>query len=192
MSQLTIVLDIVVAILLAATIAYAVVLNRKLATLRNTKQEMETLINRLIDSTAQAEKGLSELKSAAGDAGRNLEAQVNKAQGLSDDLGFMVDKANSLADRLETQITQARHSLRSNDELPAKSTAKASRARDGGIPDAQAKRSKSAADRAYAGPSKTKSASDGAQAAAGEGDTSLDDNLPPANAKLLRALRGVR
>lgn len=187
MSQLSIALDIVVAVLLVATIAYATVLNRKLAVLRNTKQEMETLINRLIENTEQAERGLAQLKAAAGDTGSALERKVEEAKGLSDDLGFMVDKANALADRLETQIGKARETVKSV-ETPSQNAAREASDAGGGT----AGRSKQAKAKprvaAHAG---RKPASHAVQSDGEEGRNGFDE-LPPANAKLLRALRGVR
>ena len=44
MNALSVATDVVIALLLVATIIYASVLNRKLTTLRNTKQEMEALV----------------------------------------------------------------------------------------------------------------------------------------------------
>jgi len=108
MSFLSLALDIVIAALLIATIVYASVLNRKLATLRNTKQEMEALATRLVDSTERAEKALSELKAAASEDGGNLEKNVSAARGLVDDLRFLVDKGTALADRLTGEIGKAR------------------------------------------------------------------------------------
>lgn len=166
-------LDVVVALLLAATIIYAAVLNRKLATLRNTKHEMENLVNRLVESTGQAETALAELKAAASESGQRLDIQVKQAQDLSNDLNFLVEKATGLADRLEGQIGQARAAAR-----PGGEGAQAA-ANTGKSADTPASGRKPAA------------ASGGRSAAAGASRTAVEDE-PPANAKLLRALRGVR
>jgi chromosome segregation ATPase len=172
MTGFAIALDVVVALLLAATIVYASVLNRKLATLRNTKQEMEALVNRLVESTSKAEGALSELKAAANESGQRLETQVMQARELSDDMNFLVEKATSLADRLEGQIGQARAATRPANEggQTAKGPAK--------------KASEPAAGR--------KQAASGGSSLAARGSRGDVEDEPPANASLLRALRGVR
>lgn len=173
MTVFAIVLDVVVALLLTATIIYAYVLNRKLATLRNTKQEMEGLVNRLVESTGQAETALAELKAAANESGQRLDTQVKQAQDLGNDLNFLVEKATGLADRLESQIGQARAATRSGGE-GAQAAATAGKAAD--VP---------------ASGRKAAASSGGKPAAASASRNAVEDE-PPANAKLLRALRGVR
>jgi hypothetical protein len=108
MAEVSVLLDVLIAGLLAATIFYAVVLNRKLGELRNNKAEMEAMVNRLVQTTERAEHGLAELKAAAHDKGEELSHKVAEAKALSDDLGFLVDKGGSLADRMERQIGAAR------------------------------------------------------------------------------------
>ncbi|MDZ7714119.1 MAG: DUF6468 domain-containing protein [Rhodovibrio sp.] len=108
MAQVSVLLDVLIAGLLAATIFYAVLLNRKLGELRNNKAEMEAMVNRLVQTTERAEHGLAELKAAAHDKGEELSQKVSDAKALSDDLGFLVDKGTSLADRMERQIGAAR------------------------------------------------------------------------------------
>lgn len=212
MSHISIALDIVVAALLIATIVYASVLNSKLATLRNTKQEMEALVNSLVDSTDQAQRGLSELKAAAGESGQSLDQRVREARALADDLGFLVDRAGGLADRLETQIGKARAAARIGEngsseagEPEAKGRAKTARGRrelaqksgkNGGklravsaaaaVEDGEADQAEAPERRPAAG------APAGAPAGAGSGANGTDEAAPPANAKLLRALRGLR
>lgn len=100
--------DAVVAVLLVATIAYAVVLNRKLAALRGTKAELETVASRLIESTEKAEGGIESLKDHALDSGETLQQKVDSAQGLVDDLQFLIEKGNGLAGRLDDLVGAAR------------------------------------------------------------------------------------
>lgn len=173
MGQLSILLDLVVATLLIATIVYASVLNRKLAALRNNKQEMEAMVNRLVQTTEQAEHGLADLKAAAGEKGEELDKRVKDATALVDDLGFLVDKGNSLADRLERQIGQARGTVAaaaSGKPVPAETKTEE--------PPAESRKS---AERAPAS---------GKAESAGKSRTTKSSS--PQNAKLLKALRGVR
>jgi hypothetical protein len=105
---LTTVLDAVVAALLVATIVYAMLLSRRLAALRDDKQQLEALIRSLDQSAQRAEAGIASLKLAADRIGQELQQQVDRGQGLRTDLGYMIEMAGGLADRLETTIRATR------------------------------------------------------------------------------------
>lgn len=110
----SLIFDGVLAALLMATIAYAVVLNRKLTELRQSRGEMERLIGEFAEATQQAEQGVGALRERAEDAQNVLDRRVAAAEGrleearkLADDLAFMIDKGGKLADRLEKGVTGA-------------------------------------------------------------------------------------
>jgi len=173
MSYLSLIIDLVVAGLLVATIVYASVLNRKLATLRSSKQEMESLAGRLVESTQHAERALADLKSAANETGDQLERRVGEARNLVDDLRFLVDKGSGLADRLASDIDKSRQSGRGKTETESKK----------GQGQGQA-----------AGRQKTGAA--GGNATSGDGKSERrwdeDDANADADPQLLKALRQVR
>ncbi len=99
--ELKIAFDAGVAVLLLATIAFAVILNRKLTALRDAKDEMQALAARLIESTDQAGSRLETLKSYAQDSGAALGRQIQEARGLTDELAFMIERGSHLAIRIE-------------------------------------------------------------------------------------------
>lgn len=103
------VLDVVVALLLAATIGYAVVLNRRLTALRQNRDELAKLIANFNEATVRAESSIPKLRKAADDAGQGLLDRVEKAQTLRDDLAFMIERADSMANRLESSVRVARN-----------------------------------------------------------------------------------
>lgn len=103
-----VVLDVIIAVLLVATIVYAVVLNRKLAALRNAKAELEKLAAHFAESTAKAESGIQNLKAHASESGASLDHMTTRAAGLAGDLSYLVEKGTSLANRLEEAIESAR------------------------------------------------------------------------------------
>jgi hypothetical protein len=107
--------DLVVAILLVVTIVYAAMLNRRLAALRSDKTELQMLIPSLGTASHSAEAAVAALKSANQEFGRQLETKVTRAQGLRDDLSYMIERGNTLADRLE-------NALRAHRDLPAAET----------------------------------------------------------------------
>lgn len=97
-------LDIAFAILLVITIGYAIVLNRKLGTLRQHKEELERLAVTFSQSTARADDSIQRLKKTTDE----LQNGINKAQGLRDDLAFLIDRGSLTADRLEEGVRGSR------------------------------------------------------------------------------------
>jgi hypothetical protein len=84
-------LDVVIVLLLVPTIVYAVMLNRKLETLRRNREDLAKMIGAFQEATARA---------------------MEKAQTLRDDLAFMTERADSMANRLEAQLREARGAAR--------------------------------------------------------------------------------
>lgn len=105
-------LDVIIIVLLAATIVYAVILNSRLAQLRDNRDDLARLVAAFNDATARAESGIPKLRRAAEEAGQNLQERVEKAQTLRDDLAFMIERADSMAGKLENSVRLAREEVR--------------------------------------------------------------------------------
>lgn len=97
----SLVLDLLIIGLLVATITYAVVLNRQLTQLRESRGELESLVRGFAEATMRAEAGVKAMKKTAGESGEALQATIEKAVGLRDELQLMIETADSLANRLE-------------------------------------------------------------------------------------------
>jgi hypothetical protein len=104
----TLSLDVIIAALLVATIVYAVRLNRRLAALREDRQQLQDMIKGLQKATQQADEAVGGLRLGAADAGRTLHEVVERAQGLKADLLFITEKADTAADRLEAVLKMHR------------------------------------------------------------------------------------
>jgi hypothetical protein len=115
---LNIILDVVVAGLLLTTIAYAMLLSRRLGALRNDKQELEALVASLDGSSQRAEAGIAALKEAAERIGQQLQQRVDQGKALQGDLSYMIDLGGGLADRLEGTIRARRDDGRAAPDLP--------------------------------------------------------------------------
>lgn len=102
------VFDIVICLLLATTIGYAVALNRKLGVLRAARGELEQLFGDFAAATGQAEGGLQALKEVSAQASDSLAKNVTDACRLAEEMAFLVKKGNEIADRLEVQIAASR------------------------------------------------------------------------------------
>lgn len=121
------VLDIIVSILLAATIGYAVLLNSRLVQLRKNRDDLARLVGAFNDATVRAESGIPKLKRATEEAEVGLQERVEKAQSLRDDLAFMIERADTMVNRLETAVRSARDvKLPSPPPVPPSSASSAS------------------------------------------------------------------
>jgi len=102
------VLDMLIAILLIATIAYAVLLNRRLSDLRKDQTELEKLAQSFNDATLRAEESISKLTGSSEDMKRDVQETLTKAETLRDDLSFLIERAGMSADKLEDSVRSNR------------------------------------------------------------------------------------
>ncbi len=100
----SLILDVLVAVLLAVTIGYAVVLNKRLGKLRGDKIDLEKLATKFGESTSRAEESIENLRHTAD----LLQGGIDKAQALRDDLAFLIDRGDQAADSLEDLVRLAR------------------------------------------------------------------------------------
>lgn len=101
-------LEIVLSVLLLATLFQALRLERALGVLKRDRAALEALVAGFSLSTAQAENGIQRLQAAADGAGRELDMQMTRSVALKDDLCFLSDRGEILADRLERLIKGTR------------------------------------------------------------------------------------
>ncbi|MGN1079282.1 MAG: DUF6468 domain-containing protein [Alphaproteobacteria bacterium] len=97
-------INIVVICLLVPTIIFAIILNKRLEVLRNSRADLGRLIEAFNDATTRAESGIPRLKQAADSAGSLLREQIQKAQTLRDDMAFMIERADTIVQRLEDSM----------------------------------------------------------------------------------------
>lgn len=101
------IMDVVVALLLVATLVYCVRLNKRLNVIREHRGELEALIQAFNESCTRAELGVRSLRTATDEATR-LQQYLERSQNLRDDLSYLLDRGGSLADRLEGGVRTAR------------------------------------------------------------------------------------
>jgi hypothetical protein len=173
-------LDIVVSLLLIATISYAVMLNSRLSALRKNRDDLAKTIINFNEATMRAESSIPKLRKAADEAGQTLQERVEKAQSLRDDLAFMIERADTMANRLENAVRSARvdgptklEGGRGAAEPPARGNAAPERA---------------TASRATGG----RAAQQAAIAAAAAASEAEGDERSEAERELLRALQSMR
>jgi hypothetical protein len=101
-------LEIVLVVLLGATLFQAIKLERALGVLKRDRASLESLVVGFNTSTHQAESGIQRLRAAADGTGRAIEAQLSKSEALKDDLQFLTERGDHLADRLDALVRAAR------------------------------------------------------------------------------------
>jgi hypothetical protein len=102
---MTLAIELLLALLLAATIGFCFVLDRRLAGLRAARADLERLSAEFVAAIAEARAGVGELKGAAKEAAETLQERLGKARALADELAFMTETGDRLAERLSGQIS---------------------------------------------------------------------------------------
>ncbi|HBO58370.1 MAG TPA: hypothetical protein DD624_00455 [Alphaproteobacteria bacterium] len=98
--------NIIVILLLIPTIIFALLLNKRLEILRNSRADLGRLIEAFNDATTRAEAGIPRLKQAADSAGAQLKEQIRRAQTLHDDIAFMLERAENVVSKLDSEVTR--------------------------------------------------------------------------------------
>lgn len=113
------IMDLAIILLLVPTIVYAVILNRRLSALRNSRDELAKVVGSFNEATMRAEAGIPKLKKATLDANNALQERVEKAHALRDDLAFMIERAEEMADRLDGSVKAGRAAELAQTAMPA-------------------------------------------------------------------------
>ena len=99
----SLVLDILIICLLAASTAYCFLLNRRLGNLRQGQEEFLKLINRFDDATLRAESNIDRLRGVAAEIDESLGERITTARGLRDELTFLIEHAPATPQRSKTK-----------------------------------------------------------------------------------------
>ncbi len=98
--------NIIVVLLLIPTIIFALLLNKRLEILRNSRADLGRLIEAFNDATTRAESGIPRLKQAADSAGAQLKEQIRQAQTLHDDIAFLLERAEGVVSKLDSAVAR--------------------------------------------------------------------------------------
>jgi hypothetical protein len=98
MSPITLTLEIVLLLMLAACLFFFWRLDQKLAALRTGQDGVRQAAAELAQATAQAELAVRSLRATAQDAGRDLQARIVDARNTAERLGLGAGRVRSAAD----------------------------------------------------------------------------------------------
>lgn len=102
------VLQLVLVLLLATLLPFAIRLERRLAAVRGDRAAIERSAAGLTEATRMAEAASLRLRAAAESAGRGVAEKLAAAEPLRDDLRYLTERAEAIADRLEGLVRVAR------------------------------------------------------------------------------------
>lgn len=108
---MSILVDIILAVLLIMAIGYGMSLNRKIVALRRDQGELEKLAASFYDATKRAETSVANLRHAAAESSRLLNEGVDEAGGVCDDLKYLIGRGEAMADKLESGVRIAEREI---------------------------------------------------------------------------------
>ncbi len=97
-------LDIIVAALLGATIFFSWRLSRNIRTIRQSRSDLSIFLNDFNDAITRAELCIIRLREMDNEVGREIRSNIDKARFLSNDLAFLIQKGAEVADSIEGGI----------------------------------------------------------------------------------------
>jgi hypothetical protein len=129
--SLTFIVEVTLEILLAVTLCYCIVLERRLAAVRRGQEGLSRIIGELNMAIAGAGASLRALKSAAGEAAQTLDERLKRARLHIDELSVLSASGERIASRMEAAaaprvgtenaISPRDRAARVNPDLPSSS-----------------------------------------------------------------------
>ncbi len=108
---MTFYVEVALEILLAATLGYCILLERRLAAVRKGQEGLSRTIGELNMAIAGAGASLRALKSAAGEAAGTLDDRLKRARLHIDELAVLTGSAERIADRIERGVSTVPRSV---------------------------------------------------------------------------------
>lgn len=105
-------IDIIVVIMMVATVFYTMLVNRRLHSLQKGREDLQLFVESFGESLAQAERSVKELKQTGQTIFDVIQKESEAASRLRDDLVFLTDRGERIADDLDKAITTTRELLK--------------------------------------------------------------------------------
>jgi len=99
--NLSLIVEIALSVLLAATVIYCAILERKLSALRKGQDGLKQTIADLNEAIVSAGASMRMLKVAAATAGENLDQRLTSGRAVIDELSLLVASGERIAGRIE-------------------------------------------------------------------------------------------
>ncbi len=105
---LGLIVETLVAVLLATTIGYCVVLNHRLKRLHSDRDQLRKMVTDLMSATTLANAAIQELKATAQEAEIGLETRLGEAEKFGIELANHVNAGQQILDKISRITTAAR------------------------------------------------------------------------------------
>ncbi|MEA2823760.1 MAG: hypothetical protein QOF03_242 [Alphaproteobacteria bacterium] len=102
MLPVSLIVEVTLAALLAATLVYCIRLDRRLRHLRGDQESLSGAVRALNAAVTAAQASLTGLRAAAHDADESLGRKVSSARGLADELSLLTSSGERIAARIES------------------------------------------------------------------------------------------
>ncbi len=122
--------DVMVAVILIISIGYSIKLNKRIRILQDSKSELAALIKKFDESTEAATVGINEIHKASKVINDHINAKVEKANYIADDLAFMIEKGSKITEKIKSVAEPAPLA----DEAVARGTRTRGRAKPKALP----------------------------------------------------------
>jgi hypothetical protein len=99
--NLSIVVELLLSVLLLATICYCAVLERRLSALRKGQDGLKDTIGSLNAAIVAAGESMRALKASASGAAQTLDERITRARGMIDELSLLTSSGERIADRID-------------------------------------------------------------------------------------------
>jgi Flp pilus assembly protein TadB len=116
---LTLAVELALSVLLAATLIYCALLEKRLKAVRQGQQQMKSTIDSLNASLATAGASLRALQAAAGTIGETLDRKLSLARSTIDELSLVTASGERIASRMERSVDTKPAQRAANPNLPS-------------------------------------------------------------------------
>ncbi|HEY8697086.1 MAG TPA: DUF6468 domain-containing protein [Rhizomicrobium sp.] len=104
---ISLIVEILLSLLLLATLGYCALLERRLSALRSGQDGLKETIGELNGAIANAGSSMRLLKAAAAGASETLDERLSRARSLADELSLLMVSGERIADRIERGTPKA-------------------------------------------------------------------------------------
>jgi phage shock protein A len=119
--NLGLIVELALTALLAVTLVYCIVLERRLAAVRKGQEGLKSTIGELNKAILSAGTSMRALKASAAEAAETLDTRLTRARAASDELGLLVASGERIAERFDRAASSSKGALRSEpaNDLPS-------------------------------------------------------------------------
>src|ERR1700744_5405076 len=100
-SNVSLIVEVLLSVLLLATICYSALLERRLSALRKGQDGLKHTIAQLNEAIISAGSSMRMLKSTAAGAAEALDERIARGRGLADELGLLTSAGERIAERMD-------------------------------------------------------------------------------------------